>query len=80
MLRWAAVVSDREECEWVPSVSELVAVLTRERRKGKTPGGLDGPVSLLGQISAARPFSFVSFFSFSNSIFWNDFDMNSNPF
>ena len=48
MLRWAAVVSDREECEWVPSVSELVGALTRERRKGKTPGGLDGPASLLG--------------------------------
>ena len=48
MLGWAAVVSDRGKCEWVPSVSELVGALTRERRKGKAPGGLAGLDSMLG--------------------------------
>ena len=42
----------------------------KERR---SLGGLAGLDPLLGQILAARPFLLFKSFSFSISIFWNDF-------
>ena len=68
------------EWKWGLAVSVCLRVLARERRKGRSPGGLAGLDPLLGQNPGARPFSFEKSFSFSNFIFWNEFDMNSNPF
>ena len=65
---------------WGLSVSDLTRALARVRRKRRSPGGLAGLDLLLGQILAARSFSFENSFSFSKFIFWIDFDMNSNPF
>ena len=68
------------ECRWGLPVSGSARAFARERRIRRSPGGLAGLDLLLGQILAARPFSFDKSFSFSKFIFWIDFDMNSNPF
>src|SRR3954471_9679253 len=56
------------------SVTAWVRLCVRER---ENPGGLAGPVSLLGQNRSADLFPFLYSFSFSNLTFWNGFQMNS---
>ena len=73
-----AQLSAREpERGWGPGVSNSLGASARERER-ENPGGLAGLVSQLGQNSSASPFPFLYSFSFSNLIFWNDFQMNSN--
>ena len=68
----------RAERRWGLVVSDCLGALARASGERNGPGGLAGPVLLLGWNPGAGPFLILSPFSFSVSIFWIDFQMNSS--